>query len=141
MLWGCAVRVGPATEGRPAASAAESRVLVVIDLKLLRDDPDVVRRSQLSRGEDPALVDVLLAADTARRAAISTADTLRAEQKAASKKVGSAAPTSVRPAGGGQRACRTGQERRKRAGRGGGRVHRRAHGDLQRRHRRCSGRW
>ena len=98
MLWGCAVRVGPATEeGRPAASAAESRVLVVIDLKLLRDDPDVVRRSQLSRGEDPALVDVLLAADTARRAAISTADTLRAEQKAASKKVGSAAPDQ-RPA-------------------------------------------
>lgn len=93
MLWGCAVRVRPATEeGRPAASAAESRVLVVIDLKLLRDDPDVVRRSQLSRGEDPALVDALLAADTARRAAISTADTLRAEQKAASKKVGSAAP-------------------------------------------------
>jgi seryl-tRNA synthetase len=62
----------------------------VIDLKLLRDDPDAVRRSQLSRGEDPGLVDALLAADTARRAAISTADSLRAEQKAASKKVGSA---------------------------------------------------
>ena len=42
-------------------------------------------------------MDVLLAADTARRAAISTADTLRAEQKAASKKVGSAAPDQ-RPA-------------------------------------------
>ncbi len=64
----------------------------MIDLKLLREDPDVVRRSQLSRGEDPALVDALLAADVARRAAISTADTLRAEQKAASKRVGSATP-------------------------------------------------
>jgi seryl-tRNA synthetase len=64
----------------------------VIDLKLVREDPDAVRRSQLSRGEDPALVDVLLAADTDRRAAIAAADTLRAEQKAASKKVGSAAP-------------------------------------------------
>jgi seryl-tRNA synthetase len=64
----------------------------VIDLKLLRDDPDAVRRSQLSRGEDPGLVDALLAADTARRAAISKADSLRAEQKAASKKVGSASP-------------------------------------------------
>jgi seryl-tRNA synthetase len=63
----------------------------VIDLKLVREDPDAVRRSQLSRGEDPALVDVLLAADTDRRAAIAAADTLRAEQKAASKKVGSAA--------------------------------------------------
>ncbi|MCV7176834.1 serine--tRNA ligase [Mycolicibacterium sphagni] len=69
----------------------------MIDLKLLRDDPDAVRRSQLSRGEDPALVDALLDADTARRAAISTADSLRAEQKAASKKVGSASPEE-RPA-------------------------------------------
>ena len=58
----------------------------MIDLKLVREDPDAVRRSQLSRGEDPALVDVLLAADTDRRAAIAAADTQRAEQKAASKK-------------------------------------------------------
>jgi seryl-tRNA synthetase len=69
----------------------------VIDLKMLRENPDTVRRSQTSRGEDPALVDVLLAADTARRAAISTADSLRAEQKAASKKVG-AASADERPA-------------------------------------------
>lgn len=62
----------------------------MIDLKLLREEPDVVRRSQLSRGEDAALVDALLAADTARRAAIAAADSLRAEQKAASKKVGAA---------------------------------------------------
>jgi seryl-tRNA synthetase len=74
-----------------------ARVAGVIDLKLLRDDPDRVRRSQLSRGEDPGLVDALLDADTARRAAISTADSLRAEQKAASKKVGSASPDE-RPA-------------------------------------------
>jgi seryl-tRNA synthetase len=69
----------------------------VIDLKLLRDNPDAVRQSQQSRGEDPSLVDALLAADTARRAAISTADTLRADQKAASKKVG-AASADERPA-------------------------------------------
>jgi seryl-tRNA synthetase len=69
----------------------------VIDLKLLRENPDAVRQSQTSRGEDPALVDTLLAADTARRTAISTADSLRAEQKAASKKVG-AASAGERPA-------------------------------------------
>jgi seryl-tRNA synthetase len=69
----------------------------VIDLKLLRENPDAVRQSQISRGEDPALVDTLLAADTARRTAISTADLLRAEQKAASKKVG-AASADERPA-------------------------------------------
>ena len=69
----------------------------MIDLKLLRENPDAVRRSQTSRGEDPALVDTLLAADTARRTAISTADSLRAEQKAASKQVG-AASAEERPA-------------------------------------------
>src|ERR1700743_1817242 len=81
---------------RPFRSA-ESSVAAVIDLKLLREDPDAVRRSQLNRGEDPALVDALLTADAARRAAISTADTLRAEQKSASKSVGAASPEE-RPA-------------------------------------------
>jgi seryl-tRNA synthetase len=69
----------------------------VIDLKLLRQDPDAVRRSQLSRGEDPELVDALLTADTNRRGAISAADALRAEQKSASKSVG-AASAEERPA-------------------------------------------
>jgi len=59
----------------------------VIDLKLLREDPDRVRRSQISRGEDPALVDTLLSADAARRAAIASADALRAEQKTVSRDV------------------------------------------------------
>ena len=69
----------------------------MIDLKLLREDPDSVRRSQLSRGDDPALVDTLLDADAARRAAISSADALRADQKAASREVGAASPDE-RPA-------------------------------------------
>jgi seryl-tRNA synthetase len=71
--------------------------LPVIDLKLLRDNPDAVRESQQKRGEDPMLVDTLLAADTARRTAIAKADSLRADQKAASKKVGGASPDE-RPA-------------------------------------------
>ena len=69
----------------------------MIDLKLLRENPDRVRASQRARGEDPGLVDALLEADSARRAAISAADNLRAEQKAASKKVGTASPQE-RPA-------------------------------------------
>jgi seryl-tRNA synthetase len=69
----------------------------VIDLKLLREDPDRVRASQTARGEDPALVDALLAADEARRAAVTNADTLRADQKAASASVKSATPEE-RPA-------------------------------------------
>jgi seryl-tRNA synthetase len=59
----------------------------VIDLKLLREDPDRVRASQQARGDDPALVDALLAADDARRAAVTRADNLRAEQKAVSQAV------------------------------------------------------
>ncbi|MFR9871591.1 serine--tRNA ligase, partial [Corynebacterium striatum] len=49
----------------------------MIDLKFLRENPDVVRASQVTRGEDPALVDQLLAADEARRSAILAADELR----------------------------------------------------------------
>ena len=64
----------------------------MIDLKYLRENPDVVRASQVTRGEDPSLVDSLLEADGARRAAIKTADELRSEQKAFGKKIGQAAP-------------------------------------------------
>jgi seryl-tRNA synthetase len=62
----------------------------VIDLKQLRDDPERVRASQRARGDDPTRVDALLAADEARRAAVTRADGLRAEQKAASSSVKSA---------------------------------------------------
>ncbi|APT85639.1 serine--tRNA ligase [Corynebacterium aquilae] len=69
----------------------------MIDLKFLRANPDVVRESQRTRGEDPALVDQLLAADESRRSSIAQADELRAEQKAFGKKIGQAAPED-RPA-------------------------------------------
>ena len=64
----------------------------MIDLKLLREDPERVRSSQRARGEDPALVDALLQADTQRRAAISAADNLRGEQKSVSRGVSAASP-------------------------------------------------
>ncbi|MCV7283608.1 serine--tRNA ligase [Mycolicibacterium flavescens] len=69
----------------------------MIDLKLLRENAEAVRASQRARGEDPSLVDALLESDAARRAAVSAADNLRAEQKTASKKVGKASPEE-RPA-------------------------------------------
>ncbi len=62
----------------------------MIDLQLLRADPERVRASQRARGEDETLVDALLAADEARRAAVSAADRLRAAANAASKAIGSA---------------------------------------------------
>ena len=69
----------------------------MIDLNFLRDNPDVVRASQITRGEDPALVDELISADESRREAIKAADDLRSEQKAFGKKIGQAAPED-RPA-------------------------------------------
>jgi seryl-tRNA synthetase len=62
----------------------------VIDLRLLRDDPDRVRASQRARGEDESLVDALLGADDARRAAVARADGLRAEQKTLGRQVATA---------------------------------------------------
>jgi seryl-tRNA synthetase len=42
----------------------------MIDIKLLRENPDLVRASQKGRGEDVTIVDQVLAIDDVRRAAI-----------------------------------------------------------------------
>ncbi|MEU2420448.1 serine--tRNA ligase [Streptomyces sp. NPDC007851] len=57
----------------------------MIDLRLLREDPDRVRASQRARGEDVALVDSLLSADERRRSSGVRFDELRNEQKALGK--------------------------------------------------------
>ncbi|MGQ4438160.1 serine--tRNA ligase [Streptomyces violaceoruber] len=63
----------------------------MIDLRLLREDPDRVRASQRARGEDVALVDSLLSADERRRSSGVRFDELRAEQKGLGKLIGKAA--------------------------------------------------
>jgi seryl-tRNA synthetase len=62
----------------------------VIDLRLLREDPDLVRASQVARGDDPHLVDQVLDADARRRSALTEFETLRAEQKSLGKQVAQA---------------------------------------------------
>ncbi|MEY3318505.1 MAG: serine--tRNA ligase [Actinobacteria bacterium] len=62
----------------------------MIDVKLLRENPNLVRSSQKARGESESLVDELLAADEVRRAAIVEFEALRAEQNSLSKSVGAA---------------------------------------------------
>ena len=69
----------------------------MIDLRILRDDPDLVRASQEARGADPGAVDRLLAADVERRSAVAAGDSLRAEQKAFGRTIGKASPAD-RPA-------------------------------------------
>ncbi|MDH6240136.1 serine--tRNA ligase [Aurantimicrobium minutum] len=62
----------------------------MIDPVLLRENPDVIRASQVARGSDPGLVDAAIEADAARRAALAYFEELRAEQNVFSKKVGQA---------------------------------------------------
>ena len=53
----------------------------MIDPRLLREDPDRVRRAQAKRGLSAEVVDTALAADAARRAAITAYEARRGEQK------------------------------------------------------------
>ncbi len=62
----------------------------MIDLRLLRDQPDTVRASQRARGEDESLVDAVLDADARRRASLLDFEGRRAEQKAFGKQVAAA---------------------------------------------------
>ena len=62
----------------------------MIDIKFLRENPDVVRVSQKGRGENVEIVDQILAIDETKRAAIAEFEALRQEQNTLSKSVGAA---------------------------------------------------
>jgi seryl-tRNA synthetase len=62
----------------------------MIDIKFLRENPDVVRASQKGRGESVELVDQIIAIDEIKRKALTEFETLRQEQTVLSKSVGAA---------------------------------------------------
>ena len=62
----------------------------MIDIKLIRENPELVKSSQRGRGEDESIVDALIEIDGKRREAISAFETVRAEQNLLSKSVGAA---------------------------------------------------
>ena len=62
----------------------------MIDIKILRDNADLVRESQRARGANIELVDHAIAADQKRRSAIVEFERVRAEQNSLSKSIGSA---------------------------------------------------
>jgi seryl-tRNA synthetase len=64
----------------------------VIDPVLLRENPDLVKRSQEARGDSVEAVDEALAADADRRASITRFEALRASQNAFGKTVAQAPP-------------------------------------------------
>jgi seryl-tRNA synthetase len=59
-----------------------------VGLQRLRDEPDVIRRGAVDKGEDPAVVDAALALDERRRALLAESDALKAERNASSKRIG-----------------------------------------------------
>ncbi|MFT4167197.1 MAG: serine--tRNA ligase [Microlunatus sp.] len=63
----------------------------MIDVKVLRAEPDRIKASQRARGESETIVDEALAADGVRRASIAAYEELRAEQKDLGKKIPRAA--------------------------------------------------
>ncbi len=70
----------------------------MLDINLIREQPDLVRKSLADRQDDPAPVDKILALDVQRRATIQEVETLKAERNAASKEIGRTKDPSERQA-------------------------------------------
>jgi seryl-tRNA synthetase len=60
----------------------------MINIDLIRRDPEVARRSLRRRQEEPDVIDDILKLDEERRHTIAASDTLRAERNEASKAIG-----------------------------------------------------
>jgi seryl-tRNA synthetase len=60
----------------------------MLDINLIRDEPERVRQSMLARQMDPAPVDQILALDLERRKILSEVETLKAERNQVSKEIG-----------------------------------------------------
>jgi seryl-tRNA synthetase len=68
----------------------------VLDIRLIREQPDAVKAALRTVGVDPAEIDALLALDAERRAAIHRLETLKAERAAASRAIGALADPEAR---------------------------------------------
>jgi seryl-tRNA synthetase len=70
-----------------------------VGLQRLREEPDVIRKGAIDKGEDASLVDRALQADARRRELLSEGDALKAERNAASKQIGEAIRNGVQASG------------------------------------------
>jgi seryl-tRNA synthetase len=70
---------------------------VSVGLQRLRDEPDVIRRGAIDKGEDPTIVDQAIERDIERRAIQAQTDNLRASLKGASAEVGAAIKAGAAP--------------------------------------------
>jgi seryl-tRNA synthetase len=60
----------------------------MLDMNLIREKPDVVRKALRDRQDDPAPVDVILGLDDKRRTMLQQVEALKAERNAVSKEIG-----------------------------------------------------
>jgi seryl-tRNA synthetase len=60
----------------------------MLDIRLIREQPEQVRVAIQRRGDDPAIVDQILGLDARRRALLAEVEQLKAEKNAASKAIG-----------------------------------------------------
>ena len=65
----------------------------MLDIRLIRERPDEVKRALATVGTAPEMVDAVLAADTQRRKVITEAEQMRATRAATSKTVGKLPPS------------------------------------------------
>ncbi|MCJ7724033.1 MAG: serine--tRNA ligase, partial [Anaerolineales bacterium] len=68
----------------------------MLDIDLIREQPDLVRKALCDRQMDPALVDRILALDRKRRSILTETETLKAERNAASKEISQIKDASAR---------------------------------------------
>ena len=70
-----------------------------VGLQRLRDEPDVIRKGAVDKGEDPSIVDRALELDARRRQLLGETEALKAERNAASKRIGEAIKGGAKPDG------------------------------------------
>ncbi|HET9522425.1 MAG TPA: hypothetical protein VFO73_15360, partial [Candidatus Limnocylindrales bacterium] len=70
-----------------------------VGLQRLREEPDVIRKGAIDKGEDPAIIDRALEQDARRRALLGEGDRLKAERNAASKQIGETIKGGASPNG------------------------------------------
>ena len=68
----------------------------MLDIKILRSDPDAVRTMLTARGGDATTVDQILDLDSRWREAVTERDRLRGERRARSKLIGRARDPEAR---------------------------------------------
>ena len=70
-----------------------------VGLPRLREEPDVIRKGAIDKGEDPALVDRALTLDAERRRLLAETESLKARRNDASKQIGAAIQNGASPDG------------------------------------------